>query len=441
MKIVRIISHGKIYRVQRNFVTKLKKKSTNTYFQDRCVGGPKSDNFWKTIKPYLSKKNVNSNSKIILSENNKLITDQKVVCEIFNDFFINVADSIGQGTSFDSETHPSICKIKENKKEEKSFNFSYIDENKVSKLIDKLQIKKATGVDKLSSKIIKLGKPALHSPLADLINLSIRTSNLPENLKRAQLAPLHKKNDPMEKSNFQPVSVLTTISKLYEKVLSEQLSLYFDDIFDQYLCAFRKGHGCQTTLLRPLEDWRGALDRNEYVAAVLMDLSKAFDCLLHDILLSKLSAYGLKNESVQLLNSYLSGRKQQVKLNNIVSSWSCIKKSVPQGSILGPLLFNVFINDMFYFIEHGTLYNYADNNTVSFCCPDFDRLIQILQSEGQILINWFHNNCMQANPGKFQAIAAGERTFEKKIVKSPLRHRRLPEVVLCYWCIKALIWE
>ena len=89
---------------------------------------------------------------------------------------------------------------------------------------------------------------------------------------------LPKKNDPMDK-NFRPVSVLTTTSKLYENVLSEQLSLYFYDIFDQYLCAFRKAHGCQTTLLRLLEDWRGALDRHGYVAAVLMDLSKAFDCL------------------------------------------------------------------------------------------------------------------------------------------------------------------
>ena len=97
---------------------------------------------------------------------------------------------------------------------------------------------------------------------------------------------------------------------------------------------------------------------------VLMDLSKAFDCLPHDILLSKLSAYGLCNESVNLLKSYLSGRTQQVKLNGIVSSWSAIKKGVPQGSILGPLLFNVFINDIFYFLEHGTLYNYADDNTV-----------------------------------------------------------------------------
>ena len=125
----------------------------------------------------------------------------------------------------------------------------------------------------------------------------------------------------------------------------------------------------------------GALDRHECVADVLMDLIKAFDCLHHDILLSKLSAYGLSNESVQLLNSYLSGRKQQVKLNNIVSSWSVIKKGVPQGSNLGPLLFNVFINDICYLKDHRTLYNYAGDNTIYFSCPDFDRFIQVLHSE------------------------------------------------------------
>ena len=104
------------------------------------------------------------------------------------------------------------------------------------------------------------------------------------------------------------------------------------------------------------------MDRHEYVAAVLMDLSKAFDCLPHDILLSKLSAYGLRNESVQLLNSYLSGRKQQIKLNNIASSWSVIKKGVPQGSILGPLLFNVFINDI-----HECILLYRAWNIVQLC--------------------------------------------------------------------------
>ena len=123
------------------------------------------------------------------------------------------------------------------------------------------------------------------------------------------------------------------------------------------------------------------MDNNEYVAAVLVDLSKAFDCLPHKILLSKLSAYGLSDEAVLLLKSYLSDRKQRIKLNNIVSSWSEIKKGVAQGSILGPLLFNIFINLILYFIEHGTLYNYADDNTISFSSPDFNKLIQVLPKE------------------------------------------------------------
>ena len=120
----------------------------------------------------------------------------------------------------------------------------------------------------------------------------------------------------------------------FEKILEQQLSDFFENIFNPYLCAFRRGHGCQTTLLRLLEDWRNALEKNQYVAAVLMDLSKAFDCLPHDILLDKLSAYGMSTDSVSLLESYLSNRKQQIKINGILSSWSDIQKGVPQGSIL-----------------------------------------------------------------------------------------------------------
>ena len=112
--------------------------------------------------------------------------------------------------------------------EDKSFSFSTVDESKVSKYIDKLHIKKATGVDKISCKILKLGKPILQSPLTGLINMSIQTPTFPEDLKRAQLAPIHKKNDTLNKSNYRPVSILTTTSKLFEKVISDQLSHYFD---------------------------------------------------------------------------------------------------------------------------------------------------------------------------------------------------------------------
>ena len=106
-----------------------------------------------------------------------------------------------------------------------------------------------------------------------------------------------------------------------------------------------------------------------------MDLSKAFDCLPHDILLCKLSAYGLSPKSVELLRNYLTGRKQQIKLQGDLSSWADIQKGVPQDSILGPLLFKIFINDIFYFIEYGTLYNYADDNTLSYVNDNYEKLI------------------------------------------------------------------
>ena len=144
-----------------------------------------------------------------------------------------------------------------------------------------------------------------------------------------------------------------------------------------------------------------------------MDLPKAFDCLPHNILLDKLSAYGVSSQSVSLLKSYLSNRKQQIKVNSVLSDWADIQKGVPQGSILGPLLFNFFINDIFYFIKHSSLYNYADDNTLSFSSPDYDILISTLEAESQVLIDWFNDNKMQANPDKFQVLAVGKKTFAK----------------------------
>ena len=158
----------------------------------------------------------------------------------------------------------------------------------VDKIISKLSTKKSVGVDKISVKLLKAGKTSFVPPVKSSVNTTLDTSIFPDKLKEAQVTPLFKKNDPLDKRNYRPVSVLNNISKVFEKVICEQLCYHFEGIFDNFLCAFRKGHRCQTVLLRILEDWREALDNNLYTAAILMDLSKAFDCLPHIILLEKL---------------------------------------------------------------------------------------------------------------------------------------------------------
>ena len=184
--------------------------------------------------------------------------------------------------------------------------------------------------------------------------------------------------------------------------MNGQLLDHFNDIFHVLLSAFRKGYSCQTILLKFVEDIKAALESKTLAGAVFMDLSKAFDCLPHGLLISKLHAYGLTTHACKLVGSYLSGRRQRVKIRETKSNWAYLTKGVPQGSILGPLLFNIFINDMFYFIEKGVLYNFADDNSLLNIAPSLKELLSNLQHDSKICLKWYSDNGMAANPSKFQ---------------------------------------
>ena len=155
------------------------------------------------------------------------------------------------------------------------------------------------------------------------------------------------REDQLNKVNYRPVSLLTVISIIYESVMFDQVSDYFGSIFEDLLCAFRKKYSCQSTLIKAIDDWKVSLDRNQMIGTVFMGLSKAFDCLPHGLIIAKLHAYGLSLDACDLFSSYLCNRFQRFKVKTSRSEWAVIKKGIPQGSILGPLLFNVFVNDIF----------------------------------------------------------------------------------------------
>ena len=181
------------------------------------------------------------------------------------------------------------------------------------------------------------------------INHSLRENIFPEELKRSEVIPSYKELDPLKKENYRPVSLLPRVSKASEKIIYKQINTYMEDKLSKCLTGFRKSYGTQHVLVAMLEKWKKAVDNEEYVSALFLDLSKAFGTINHDLLLAKLKAYGFSSNSLKLMHSYLNNKKQQVQINNKFSSESIVITGVSQGSIDGLLLFNLFINDLVFF--------------------------------------------------------------------------------------------
>ena len=175
------------------------------------------------------------------------------------------------------------------------------------------------------------------------------------------------------------------------------------------LSAYRKNYRTQHVLLRLIKNWRRCPDENKIIGAVLMNLSKAFRCLSHELFIAKLDAYGFDENTIRLVYSYLKNRKQSVKIKGSLSALKRVLSSAPQGCVLGPILFNIFINDLFYFTIKDNLHNFVEDtvntdNTVSGNAPSFNELIQELQTLTESTISWFDQSHMIANPSKFYAV-------------------------------------
>ena len=314
--------------------------------------------------------------------------------------------------------HPSIKQIKkkilpESNEKQVIFPFKPTTVENVKKLLNEIHTKKAVGIDTIPLKLINMASKFLTPIYTTAINSSIENSVFRKNAKVATAVPLDKgKPDKNDISNFRPVILLNIFSKFYERVIKHQLVLSMENYFSPM--TYKKNYRTQHVITRLAEACRERLDENFVVGTVLTDLSKAFDWIAYDLLIAKLAAYGFSDTALRYVYSYLSNRKQCVRINNTYSNYQKIKSGVPQGSILGPIFFNLSINDLFFFVSDVSLQNFANDNTLSAFAETILEMIDVLQSGSEIIIDWFKNNKMIVNPDKFQAILLDKRKSDHK---------------------------
>jgi len=292
------------------------------------------------------------------------------------------------------------------------FFFTYVTTADVRKALNRIK-SKATGADNISISLIHKIIDIVLPTVTHIFNASLMTSTFPDIWKQAFIRPLPKVDTPTTPTDFRPISILPTLSKALERIVYKQLTDYLNkyNLFDKYQSGFRAGHSTATALLKVTEDIREAMDEQNITLLTLLDFSKAFDSVNIDLLIHKLRLLHLSDHAVSWFNSYLCDRRQCVTSGNQTSSWRIVRTGVPQGSVLGPLLFTMYVNDISSVLRHCKYHMYADDLQLYIHTRpgSLNDAIHKVNEDLDLILTWTRKVGLALNAEKSQAILIGRQ--------------------------------
>lgn len=351
---------------------------------------------WRLIKDIINRnkqKNMSSKFKI----DGHFTEDEKKIAQGFNNYFVNVGSSLDKKIPHTGISPTSYMP-------ERNLNSLYIEpvcEKEIVEIIKDMK-NSSPGWDSISADIIKKTYPLFLTPLTHICNISLQQGVFPDELKIAKIIPLFKSGDSTIFTNYRPVSVLPAFSKIFEKLMYKRLMTFIEEykILYKYQFGFRRNHSTSMALVTLIDNITSALDKGEIVLGVFLDFSKAFDTVNFNILFDKLEVYGVRDIGLSWMKSYLTNRKQYVCYNGYESDKKCISCGVPQGSILGPLLFLLYINDMISVSQLCFPLLFADDTNIFLNGPDITNLFVNMNNELSKLMLWLQTNRLSLNISK-----------------------------------------
>jgi hypothetical protein len=387
------------YRASRNLYTQEVQRVKHEYEEqqaaelvDTLKTNPKK--WWSTAKETLG---VNKNNAIptLVSDNGSLHDDGKDKANLFNNYFTSVQ-------SLPMEPDPSELPDLPDDPNLPHIEDIRATEQDVSDLLSILDPNKAYGPDDISPKVLKEGAPAIVDSVTKLFNLSLSTGIFPTAWKLANVVPIYKKAEEYLTSNYRPISLLSILAKVFERVVFKYLFNYFRDNFmiSVWQSGFLPGTSTVTQLIEIYDQFCKAVSAGKDIRVVFLDISKAFDRVWHEGLLYKLKSHGIKGTLLRWIRSYLADRQQRVIINGAKSEWGSIKAGVPQGSVLGPLLFLIFINDITYVIRHCKIRLFADDTCLYIEVDDPDAAAVAINRDLEHIQNWADRWLITFSPPK-----------------------------------------
>lgn len=318
----------------------------------------------------------------------------------FNQFFTTYGQNSAQPTPLASVTS-DIPRCINNE-----FSFSNITSDEVASVVANMPTNKAAGPDGIMAKVIKDNIDLFCVPLCRIFNHAIHSSLYPDTLKVAKVVPIFKTGDPNNPSSYRPISVLSVVNTIFEKLIAFQLKTFLD--VNHIICpqqhGFVSSRSTSTAVVTLSQLILSALHNHNVAVSVFIDIKKAFDTVSHSILLMKLEAYGVRSGALEFFKSYLSSRQQQVVLKQFKSAYQTVTCGVPQGSVLGPLLFSLFINDLPNAIQCSQILMYADDTALIFTGNSLESIENPINNELQRISTWFRNNHLTLNTEKLNML-------------------------------------